>query len=68
MKHKIAWTPDYFVTSAPFPCSIALFSCSCGARAVEYDLKQGAPAAWTTAQDGSQRCPACSTEAASRAS
>jgi len=35
---KIARTTDYFVIPAPVPCGVALFTCRCGAYAVEYDL------------------------------
>ena len=30
-------TADYFVTPAPVPCSVAVFSCACGATDVECD-------------------------------
>jgi hypothetical protein len=61
-------TAEYVVIPAPFPCSAGLFSCSCGATAVEYDLKRVAPEGWSTAEDGSCRCPRCTAEGASRAS
>jgi hypothetical protein len=64
---KIVQTADYFVTPAPIPCSVALFSCPCGATAVEYDVKRVAPAGWSTADDGVLRCPACTAVASSRA-
>jgi hypothetical protein len=31
---------------------------------VETDVNRIAPAGWSTAEDGSHRCPTCSTEAA----
>jgi hypothetical protein len=64
---KITQTVDYFTIPAPFPCSVALFSCRCGATAVEYDLEQTTPAGWSTAEDGSDRCPRCSAAAVDRA-
>jgi len=57
---RIVPTADYFVIPAPVPCSVALFSCPCGAKAFESDPKQLAPKGWTTADDGSVRCPVCS--------
>ena len=63
-----AETAEYIVIPAPFPCSVALFSCPCGAKTVEYDVKRAAPTGWSTADDGSNRCPRCTAEAASRAS
>jgi hypothetical protein len=63
---KIAPTADYFVIPAPCPCSVALFSCPCGANAVDYDVKDAAPAGWTTTDDGEARCPECSARAAAR--
>jgi len=58
---------EYLVTAAPFPCSLVLLSCPCGANAVEYDVKRGAPPGWSTADDGSDRCPACAREATNEA-
>lgn len=63
---KIAETADYFVTPAPIPSSVAVFSCPCGATAVEYDATEVAPPDWSTADDGSCRCPVCTAEALSR--
>ena len=34
---RIMPTADYFIIPAPVPCSVALFSCPCGARADESD-------------------------------
>jgi hypothetical protein len=65
---KIAPTADYFVIPAPCPCSVALFSCACGATAVDYDLKQDLPPGWEAAEDGEFRCPRCSAEAAATSS
>ena len=48
-------------------CSLVLLSCPCGANAVEYDVKRGAPPGWSTADDGSDRCPACAREATNEA-
>jgi len=56
---RIAGTVDYVVIPAPFPCSLALFTCPCGAKAVD-DPRHATPKGWTTAADGSVRCPACS--------
>jgi hypothetical protein len=64
---KIAPTADYFVIPAPCPCSVALFSCPCGASTVEYDVKHAAPPGWETTDDGEARCPECSARAAARA-
>ncbi len=50
---------EYVVIPAPVPCSVALFSCPCGAKAFE-DTKHVAPKGWSPADDGSVRCPACS--------
>lgn len=63
---KIASTADYFVIPAPCPCSVALFSCPCGAKAVEYDLKEVAPPGWSTSDDGVLRCPECSARVSAR--
>ena len=64
---RIGQTADYFVIPGPFPCSVAVFSCPCGAKAIDYDVKQVAPPGWGTADDGSYRCPACIAEESSRA-
>jgi hypothetical protein len=63
---KIAQMADYFVIPTPVPCSVALFTCPCGAHAVEYDVKRAAPTGWSTADDGSCRCPRCSAKLAGR--
>jgi len=63
---KIAQMADYFVTPAPIPSSVALFSCPCGATAAEFDAKEVVPPDWSTADDGSCRCPVCTAEASSR--
>jgi hypothetical protein len=63
---KIAQTADYFITPAPVPSSVAVFSCACGATEVEYDVKDPAPPEWSTADDGSPRCPVCTAAASSR--
>jgi hypothetical protein len=63
----MAQTADYIVIPAPFPCSVALFSCPCGAKAFEYDPREVEPKDWSTAENGSLRCPACTAKAASRA-
>jgi hypothetical protein len=55
-------TADYFLIPAPVPCSVALFTCPCGAHAVDYDPKDVSPPGWSKAEDGSQRCPRCSAE------
>ena len=62
---RIAHTADYYVIPAPFPCSVALFRCPCGAKAVESDPKRVAPKNWSTAEDGASRCPVCTAKAAS---
>jgi hypothetical protein len=58
-------TADYLVIPAPFPCSVALFSCPCGAKAVD-DPRHVEPKGWSTAEDGSPRCPVCTAKASSR--
>jgi hypothetical protein len=63
---KIAQMADYFVTPAPIPSSVAVFSCRCGATQVEYDATEVAPPDWSTADDGSHRCPVCTAEALTR--
>src|SRR5512132_409292 len=63
---KIAQMADYFVTPAPIPSSVAVFSCRCGATKVEYDATEVAPPDWSTADDGSHRCPVCTAEASTR--
>jgi hypothetical protein len=63
---KIARTADYFVTPAPVPSSVAVFSCPCGATEVEYDVKDVAAPEWSTDDDGSHRCPECTANAATR--
>ncbi len=50
---------EYFEIPAPFPCSVALFVCGCGATAVDYDVTEPAPTGWSVAEDGSARCPRC---------
>jgi hypothetical protein len=64
---KIAPTAEYFVIPAPCPCSVALFSCACGATVVDYDVKEAAPAGWEAADDGEVLCPECSARASARA-
>jgi len=66
MRHgtKIARTADYFVIPAPVPCTVAAFTCACGARAFESDRTRGLPSGWSSAEDGSNRCPPCSAAAA----
>ena len=64
---KIAQTADYYAIPAPFPRCVVLFTCPCGAEAVESDLKRVAPTGWSTADDGSHRCPACFAESTSHA-
>lgn len=59
---KIVPTADYYAIPAPFPSCVVQFTCTCGAKVLEYDLTREAPAGWTTAEDGSPRCPACSAE------
>jgi hypothetical protein len=55
---RIAPTAEYIVIPVPFPCSVALFSCPCGAKAVE-ETKKAAPKGWSVDADGSARCPVC---------
>ncbi len=59
---RIAQTADYYVIPAPVPFSVALFTCPCGAKAVEYDVKRDEPAGWMTADDGSHRWAPCARE------
>src|SRR5215467_7763556 len=63
---RIVFTADYFVIPAPVPCSVAVFTCRCGAQTVEYDLERAAPPDWSSAEDGSTLCPRCSAAAAGR--
>jgi hypothetical protein len=63
---KIAQMADYFVTPAPIPSSVAVFSCLCGATAAEFDAKEVVPPDWSTGDDGSHRCPVCTAEALTR--
>lgn len=56
---NIAQTAEYFVIPASFPCSVALFSCSCGAKTLEYEVERVAPTGWVTTEDGELRCPVC---------
>jgi hypothetical protein len=58
-RSRIDPTAEYIVIPAPVPCSIAVFSCRCGAQAFE-DTKHVAPEGWSTADDGTVRCPVCS--------
>jgi len=60
-RSRIASTADYIVIPAPVPCSIAVFSCPCGAQAFE-DTKHVAPEGWSVSEDGSVRCPVCAAE------
>jgi hypothetical protein len=62
---KIAGTADYFVIPAPVPCTVAVFTCPCGAQVVEADREQALPPGWSTTEDGSSRCPRCSAGTAS---
>jgi hypothetical protein len=64
---RIGQTVDHFVIPAPYPCSVALFTCPCGAQAVEYDVERVAPPGWEMGDDGLPRCPACIAEESSRA-
>jgi len=41
------------------PCSVALFTCSCGVSAVELDVRRQAPDGWSALPDDSHRCPRC---------
>jgi hypothetical protein len=52
-------TVEYGVIHATVPCSAALFTCRCGASTVEFDLARELPERWSTADDGSPRCPHC---------
>jgi len=63
---RITQTADYFVIPAPVPCSVAVFTCPCGAQAMEYDLERPLPAGWSSTEDGSTLCPRCSAAAAER--
>ena len=54
---------EYVAVPTPFPCSVALFTCSCGAKTVEYDPKTVAPTGWSTTEDGAARCPECTERA-----
>ena len=51
-------TAEYYVNQATIPLGIAVFTCRCGGTRVQYDL-DAAPTGWTTAADGSDRCPRC---------
>jgi hypothetical protein len=52
---------EYIVNLSSVPCSVALFTCDCGASTVDYDLRQDhLPPGWSPAEDGSPRCPRCS--------
>jgi hypothetical protein len=51
---------EYFVNQASVPLGVALFACSCGATQVQSDLSHNRPPeGWSTAPDGSARCPHC---------
>jgi hypothetical protein len=63
---RIAPTADYFVIPAPVPCSVAVFTCPCGAKAMEYDLERALPEGWSSTEAGSTLCPHCSAAAAER--
>ena len=63
---RIVQTAEYLVIPVPFPCSVALFSCPCGAKAVESDTKHVVPKGWSTAEDGSTRCPVCTAKGLGR--
>ena len=40
------------VLHASVPCGVAMFTCTCGASAVEYDLNRGVPDRWVAADAG----------------
>lgn len=50
---------QYGVLSAFVPCSVALFTCSCGASKVEADIRREVPDGWSTLEL-SHLCPRCS--------
>jgi hypothetical protein len=52
-------TAEFYVNQATVPLGVAVFSCACGATRVQYDLKRSSPSGWSTAADGSDRCPHC---------
>ena len=50
---------DYVAIHALAPCSVAVFSCECGASSLEFDVKREAPDDWLARDDGSHLCPHC---------
>jgi hypothetical protein len=50
---------EHFVIQATVPVGVAVFTCTCGAARLEYDLKRSAPEAWAVLEDGSHLCPHC---------
>src|SRR5262249_42178094 len=52
-------TAEVYVNQTSVPLSVAVFTCACGARRIQYDLKRNSPSGWSTAADGSDRCPRC---------
>jgi len=51
-------TAEFYVNQATIPLGVAVFTCSCGGTRVQYDLDT-IPSGWTTAPDGTDRCPRC---------
>lgn len=49
----------YAAVSAFVPCSVALFTCECGASAVEFDMRLEVPHGWST-RETPHLCPRCS--------
>jgi hypothetical protein len=49
---------EVYVNQATVPLGVAVFICACGATRVHYDLTHD-PSGWSTAADGSDRCPRC---------
>jgi hypothetical protein len=51
-------TAEVYVNQAAVPVSVTVFTCACGAKNVQGDARSS-PSGWTTAADGSDRCPRC---------
>jgi hypothetical protein len=58
-RESIVGTAEFYVNQATVPLGITVFTCACGATKVRPDLKRNVPSGWSTAADGSDRCPRC---------
>jgi hypothetical protein len=57
-------TVRHGVIHASVPCSVALYTCSCGASTVEFDVRLPVPDGWSAVGNDTVLCPHCARNAA----